>query len=39
VEIYDARFPQISRDRPAAFTYRVRMDESAKVIWQGWERE
>jgi len=39
VEIYDARFPQISRDRPAAFTYRVRMDESAKVISQGWERE
>ena len=39
VEIYDARFPQISRDRPAAFTYRVKMDESAKVISQGWERE
>lgn len=39
VEIYDARFPRISRDRPASFTYRVKMDESGKVISQGWERE
>jgi membrane-bound metal-dependent hydrolase YbcI (DUF457 family) len=39
VEIYDARFPQISRDRPASFTYRVKMDESGKVISPGWERE
>jgi membrane-bound metal-dependent hydrolase YbcI (DUF457 family) len=36
VEIYDARFPQIRRDRPASFTYRVRMNESAQVISQGW---
>jgi membrane-bound metal-dependent hydrolase YbcI (DUF457 family) len=39
VEIYDARFPQIRRDRPASFTYRVRMDESAQVISQGWVRD
>jgi membrane-bound metal-dependent hydrolase YbcI (DUF457 family) len=39
VEIYDARFPQVRRDRPASFTYRVKMDESGKVISQGWERE
>lgn len=38
VEIYDARFPQVRRDRPASFTYRVRMDDSGKVISQGWER-
>ena len=39
VEISDMRFPQVRRDRPAAFTYRVRMDESAAVISQGWVRE
>jgi membrane-bound metal-dependent hydrolase YbcI (DUF457 family) len=39
VEIYDARFPQVRRDRPASFTYRVKMDESGKVISQGWERD
>ena|SRR5579872_3696350 len=39
VEIYDARFPQVRRDRPAPFTYRVKMDESARVISQGWMRE
>jgi membrane-bound metal-dependent hydrolase YbcI (DUF457 family) len=39
VEIYDARFPQVSRDRPGSFTYRVKMDESGAVISQGWERE
>ena len=39
VEIYDARFPQVRRDRPASFTYRVKMDESGKVISQGWLRE
>jgi membrane-bound metal-dependent hydrolase YbcI (DUF457 family) len=36
VEIYDARFPQVRKDRPASFTYRVKMDESGKVISQGW---
>jgi membrane-bound metal-dependent hydrolase YbcI (DUF457 family) len=39
VEIYDARFPQVPRDRPASFTYRVKMDESGAVISEGWERE
>jgi membrane-bound metal-dependent hydrolase YbcI (DUF457 family) len=39
VEFSDARFPQMRRDRPSGFTYRVRMDESAKVISQGWARE
>jgi hypothetical protein len=27
------------RDRPASFTYRIRMDESGAVISEGWERE
>jgi len=39
VEIYDARFPQVHRDRPAPFTYRVKMDESARVISQGWAQD
>jgi len=39
VEIYDARFPQVQKDRPRAFTYRVRLDESAQVISHGWVRE
>jgi membrane-bound metal-dependent hydrolase YbcI (DUF457 family) len=39
VEIFDARFPQVRRDRPAPFTYRVKMDESARVISQGWVQE
>src|SRR5271155_489442 len=39
VEIYDARFPQVRKDRPASFTYRVKMEESGKVLSQGWERE
>src|SRR5579863_1444258 len=33
-EISDVRFPQINKNRPASFTYRVRMDESGKVISQ-----
>jgi membrane-bound metal-dependent hydrolase YbcI (DUF457 family) len=37
VEIYDARFPQVSRDRPASFTYRIKMNESGRVISEGWE--
>ena len=39
VEFSDARFPQMRRDRPSGFTYRVRMDESGKVISKGWARE
>lgn len=39
VEISDKRFAQIRRDRPGAFTYRVRVAPDGKVISQGWERE
>lgn len=39
VEIYDARFPQVRSDRPASFTYRVKMDESARIVSQGWARD
>lgn len=39
VEISDKRFAQIRRDRPGAFTYRVRFAPDGKVISQGWERE
>jgi hypothetical protein len=35
----DARFPQVRSDRPASFTYRVKMEASANVISQGWARE
>jgi membrane-bound metal-dependent hydrolase YbcI (DUF457 family) len=38
VEFSDKRFPQISRNRPAAFTYRVRFSADKKVITQGWLR-
>jgi membrane-bound metal-dependent hydrolase YbcI (DUF457 family) len=38
VEFSDKRFPQISRDRPAAFTYRVRLSAGGKSITQGWVR-
>jgi membrane-bound metal-dependent hydrolase YbcI (DUF457 family) len=38
VEISDLRFPQINRNRPASFTYRVRLDESGKIVSQGWVR-
>lgn len=39
VEIFDARFPQIRKDRPASFTYRIKMDESRQVLSQGWVRD
>ena len=39
VEISDVRFPQINKNRPASFTYRVRMDESGNVISKGWVRD
>jgi membrane-bound metal-dependent hydrolase YbcI (DUF457 family) len=39
VEILDLRFPQIRRDRPASFTYRVRFDGMGNVISQGWVRQ
>jgi membrane-bound metal-dependent hydrolase YbcI (DUF457 family) len=38
VEISDKRFAQLRRDRPAAFTYRVRFSPDGNVISQGWER-
>jgi membrane-bound metal-dependent hydrolase YbcI (DUF457 family) len=39
VEFSDMRFPQVRKDRPASFTYRVRMDESGQVISKGWVRD
>lgn len=39
VEISDLRFSHLRSDRPAPFTYRIRMDESGRVISQGWLRD
>jgi len=39
VEISDIRFQSLRSNRPPAFTYRVKMSDSGKVISQGWERE
>jgi len=36
VEISDIRFVQTRRDRPAAFTYRVRFGADGSVLSQGW---
>ena len=36
VEISDIRFAPMRRDRPAAFTYRVRFDPAGNVLSQGW---
>jgi membrane-bound metal-dependent hydrolase YbcI (DUF457 family) len=36
VEISDIRFVQTGRDRPAAFTYRVRFGADGNVLSQGW---
>src|SRR5437879_12578546 len=36
VEIADIRFVQVRRDRPAAFTYRVRLDSAGNVLSQVW---
>lgn len=38
VEFSDMRFPKIRPDRPAGFTYRVRLSNSGDVISQGWVR-
>jgi membrane-bound metal-dependent hydrolase YbcI (DUF457 family) len=38
VEISDIRFVQTRRDRPAPFTYRVRLDAAGTVLSQGWVR-
>jgi membrane-bound metal-dependent hydrolase YbcI (DUF457 family) len=39
VEFSDMRFPQVRKDRPASFTYRVRMDESGQIVSKGWVRD
>jgi membrane-bound metal-dependent hydrolase YbcI (DUF457 family) len=39
VEIFDARFSSMRRDRTASFTYRVKMDEAGHVISKGWVRD
>jgi len=39
VEFSDLRFPQIRRDRPASFTYRVRFAADGQVVKQGWVRQ
>jgi membrane-bound metal-dependent hydrolase YbcI (DUF457 family) len=36
VEISDIRFVQTRRDRPASFTYRVRLAADGQVLSQGW---
>jgi membrane-bound metal-dependent hydrolase YbcI (DUF457 family) len=36
VEISDIRFAQTRRDRPAAFTYRVRFGSDGNVLSKGW---
>jgi membrane-bound metal-dependent hydrolase YbcI (DUF457 family) len=36
VEISDIRFAPMRRDRPAAFTYRVRLGAAGNVLSQGW---
>jgi hypothetical protein len=38
VEFSDVRFPSVRRNRPAAFTYRVRFDGSGTVVSKGWLR-
>jgi hypothetical protein len=38
VEISDLRFVQTRRDRPAAFTYRVRFGSGGSILSQGWAR-
>ncbi len=36
VEFSDLRFPQIRKDRPASFTYRIRFSPEGGVISKGW---
>ncbi len=38
VEFSDMRFPQIRKDRPASFTYRVRMAPTGNVVEEGWAK-
>ena len=39
VEILDVRFPQIRRDRPPSFDYRVRFSPAGEVLSQGWVKK
>ncbi len=39
VEFLDVRFPQIRRDRPPSFEYRVRFSAVGAVLSQGWVRK
>jgi membrane-bound metal-dependent hydrolase YbcI (DUF457 family) len=39
VDFSDLRFPQVRRNRPAPFTYRVKFDASANLVSKGWLRE
>ena len=39
VEFLDVRFPQIRRDRPPSFEYRVRFNASKEVLSQGWVKK
>jgi membrane-bound metal-dependent hydrolase YbcI (DUF457 family) len=39
VEVLDVRFPQIRRDRPPSFEYRVRFSGEGAVLSQGWVKK
>jgi len=39
VEFLDVRFPQIRRDRPPSFEYRVRFSADGERLSQGWEKK
>jgi len=39
VEFLDARFPQIRRDRPPSFEYRLRFSADGEVLSQGWVKK
>jgi len=39
VDFSDLRFPQVRRNRPASFTYRVKIDASGTVLSKGWLRD
>ena len=39
VEFLDVRFPQIRRDRPPSFEYRVRFNADGQVLSQGWVKK
>ena len=39
VEFLDVRFPQIRRDRPPSFEYRVKINAEGQVVSQGWVKK